>query len=85
MGPPPDRARGLQHRQERDERWEAFTSTGLQVPADLHAVPRTLWSDPDEPHLDKFYDQIAWFTAADGGSLQVLQFPPDERHLRLDI
>ena len=45
-----------------DERYEAFTSTGLQVPADLHAVPRTLWSDPDEPHLNKFYDQIAWFT-----------------------
>lgn len=49
-----------------DERYEAFTSTGLQVPADLHAVPRTLWSDPDEPHQDKFYDQIAWFTAAAG-------------------
>lgn len=47
------------------ERYGAFTSTGLRVPADLHAVPRTLWSDPDEPHLDKFYDQIAWFTAAD--------------------
>jgi endonuclease/exonuclease/phosphatase family metal-dependent hydrolase len=46
-----------------DERYEAFTSTGLHVPEDLHAVPRTLWADPEEPHLDKFYDQIAWFTA----------------------
>jgi endonuclease/exonuclease/phosphatase family metal-dependent hydrolase len=46
-----------------DERYEAFTSTGLTVPDDLHRVPRTLWSDPEEPHLDKFYDQIAWFTA----------------------
>ncbi|MDX1746729.1 MAG: endonuclease/exonuclease/phosphatase family protein, partial [Halobacteriales archaeon] len=45
------------------ERYEAFTSTGLTVSDDLHDVPRTLWSDPDEPHLDKFYDQIAWFTA----------------------
>ena len=46
-----------------DERYRALTSTGLEVPDDLHAVPRTLWSDPDEPHLEKFYDQIAWFTA----------------------
>ena len=46
-----------------DERYEAFTSTGLHVPEDLNAVPRTLFSDPDEPHLEKFYDQIAWFTA----------------------
>ena len=46
-----------------DERYRAFTSTGLHVPEDLHDVPRTLWSDPDEPHLEKFYDQIAWFTA----------------------
>ncbi|MEF8841151.1 MAG: endonuclease/exonuclease/phosphatase family protein [Haloarculaceae archaeon] len=45
------------------ERYRAFTSTGLHVPDALHDVPRTLWSDPDDPHLDKFYDQIAWFTA----------------------
>jgi len=45
-----------------DALYKAFTSTGLQVPADLHAVPRTLFSDPDKPNLAKFYDQIAWFT-----------------------
>jgi endonuclease/exonuclease/phosphatase family metal-dependent hydrolase len=45
-----------------DERYEAFTSTGLSVPDDLHRVPRTLFSDPDEPSTAKFYDQIAWFT-----------------------
>lgn len=45
-----------------DERYEAFTSTGLTVPDDLHAVPRTLWSDREHPHLERFYDQIAWFT-----------------------
>jgi hypothetical protein len=36
----------------------------LTVPADLHDAPRTLFSDPADP---TFYDQIAWFTEADGG------------------
>lgn len=49
-----------------DERYEAFTSTGLEVPADLHKVPRTIFSDNANPDLEKFYDQIAWFTKADG-------------------
>lgn len=49
-----------------DERYDAFTSTGLTVPEDLHEVPRTLFSDPDAPNKQKFYDQIAWFTE-DGG------------------
>jgi len=38
--------------------YEAFTSTGLFIPADMHAIPRTIFSDPEKP---KFYDQIAWF------------------------
>ena len=42
-----------------DERYEAFTSTGLHVPENLHQVPRTIFSDDEE---GKFYDQIAWFT-----------------------
>lgn len=42
-----------------DERYEAFTSTGLHVPENLHEVPRTIFSDGGE---GKFYDQIAWFT-----------------------
>lgn len=46
-----------------DERYEAFTSTGLQVPEDLHAAPRTVFSSGSE---GKFYDQIAWFTEASG-------------------
>jgi endonuclease/exonuclease/phosphatase family metal-dependent hydrolase len=41
---------------------DAFVSTGLDIPADLQEVPRTIFSDPDNPHLNKFYDQIAWFT-----------------------
>jgi endonuclease/exonuclease/phosphatase family metal-dependent hydrolase len=46
-----------------DERYEAFTSTGLTVPAELHRVPRTIFGDDS---AGKFYDQIAWFTADDG-------------------
>ena len=41
---------------------DAFVSTGLDIPLDLQEVPRTIFSDPRRPHLDKFYDQIAWFT-----------------------
>jgi len=44
-----------------DALWDAFTSTGLEVPDDLNAVPRTIFADPNNPHKDKFYDQIAWF------------------------
>ncbi|SFR63465.1 endonuclease/exonuclease/phosphatase family protein [Halogeometricum limi] len=45
-----------------DERYEAFTSTGLEVPSHLHDVPRTIFGDGP----DKFYDQIAWFTKGRG-------------------
>jgi endonuclease/exonuclease/phosphatase family metal-dependent hydrolase len=45
-----------------DELYQAFTSTGLQVPQDLNQVPRTIFADPDNPNLEKHYDQIAWFT-----------------------
>ena len=45
---------------------DAFVSTGLDIPEDLQAVPRTIFSEPDRPHLDKFYDQIAWFTGRNG-------------------
>jgi len=51
---------------EDDSLWEAFTSTGLTVPADLHPVPRSIFADPDNPTLDKFYDQIAWFQTGSG-------------------
>lgn len=46
--------------------WQAFTSTGLTVPPDLENVPRTIFSNPLKPSLDKFYDQIAWFTSSVG-------------------
>jgi len=49
-----------------DALYEAFTSTGLDTPEDLNAIPRNIFSDPDEPNLEKFYDQIAWFTGEHG-------------------
>ncbi len=49
-----------------DPLYEAFTSTGLTVPEDLLGLPRTLFSDPQQPNLSKFYDQIAWFTEESG-------------------
>ena len=45
-----------------DPLYQAFTSSGLSSPEDLNKVPRTLFSDPTQPDLGKFYDQIAWFT-----------------------
>jgi len=51
----------------RDDRlWQAFTSTGLTVPEDLTRVPRSIFADPQHPHKEKFYDQIAWFAGAEG-------------------
>jgi hypothetical protein len=43
-----------------DRRYDAFTSTGLHVPPELHEVPRTVFGCGDESKR-KFYDQIAWF------------------------
>ena len=48
-----------------DKLYDAFTSTGLYVPENLNRVPRSIFSDPDRPDLNKFYDQIAWFTGDD--------------------
>ncbi len=45
---------------------DAFVSTGLDIPQDLQEVPRTIFADLGKPHLNKFYDQIAWFTGGNG-------------------
>ena len=75
-----------------DKLYEAFASTGLHVPADLQGVPRSIFGDPRKPDLNKFYDQIAWFTgAADvptlsmkylrGGSFDFTKVALTSRHL----
>jgi endonuclease/exonuclease/phosphatase family metal-dependent hydrolase len=44
-----------------DALWQAFTSTGLTVPDDLHAVKRSIFALDNDADLKKYYDQIAWF------------------------
>ena len=39
--------------------WEAFTSTGLHIPADLRTAVRTIFRGSKTK--DALYDQIAWF------------------------
>ena len=45
-----------------DPLWQAFVSTGLQVPEELHRARRSIFGG-DDASTDKFYDQIAWFDA----------------------
>ncbi len=47
---------------EDDPLFKAFTSTGLTPPAELNAVPRTIFTKSKKK---KFYDQIAWFVGKD--------------------
>ncbi len=48
--------------------WQAFTSTGLTVPADLNLVRRSIFANVDQPALGRYYDQVAWFQQ-DSGSM----------------
>jgi endonuclease/exonuclease/phosphatase family metal-dependent hydrolase len=48
-----------------DDLWQAFTSTGLTVPDELHSVRRSIFDVTVDP-LDKYYDQIAWFETGSG-------------------
>jgi endonuclease/exonuclease/phosphatase family metal-dependent hydrolase len=42
-----------------DPNYEALTSTGLEPPAELEGLSRTV---SDKPGKEHYYDQIAWFT-----------------------
>jgi endonuclease/exonuclease/phosphatase family metal-dependent hydrolase len=53
---------------------DAFVSTGLDIPDDLQDAPRTIFSDPEKPELNKFYDQIAWFMGRNGLPALSLQY-----------
>jgi endonuclease/exonuclease/phosphatase family metal-dependent hydrolase len=53
--------------------WQAFTSTGLTVPTELEKAKRTLFSNPTNPSLDKYYDQVAWFESG-GAALTGLTY-----------
>jgi endonuclease/exonuclease/phosphatase family metal-dependent hydrolase len=43
-----------------DANYQAFVSSGLEVPGELHEVPRTIFGNSTDRH----YDQIAWFCGA---------------------
>ncbi|MCB1382306.1 MAG: endonuclease/exonuclease/phosphatase family protein [Notoacmeibacter sp.] len=61
--------------------YEAFVSTGLEVPYVLSSFPRTIYADPGQPESGSYHDQIAWFSEGDrallgmepgdGGSLEI--------------
>ncbi len=48
---------------DKDELYNAFISTGLDVPEDLRGLPRTIFKTPGSMNVT-FYDQIAWFNKA---------------------
>lgn len=54
--------------------YQAFTSSGLTVPPDLNRVPRTIFTKPGDTNLDKYYDQIAWFTGTNKAPKLSLQY-----------
>ena len=45
-----------------NDMYEAFTSTGLEVPFILHAHPRTIYGRQSDPEAKSYHDQIAWFS-----------------------
>jgi hypothetical protein len=55
---------------EQDPNYQAFTSTGLQPPIELQFLPRTIFKGG----TDKFFDQIAWFTGANGQPALSLEY-----------
>lgn len=59
-----------------DPNFQAFTSTGLEPPAELQGLSRTVSDKPGEEH---YYDQIAWFTKGRKAKL-TLDFEPGAGH-----
>jgi endonuclease/exonuclease/phosphatase family metal-dependent hydrolase len=49
-----------------DPQFQAFVSTGLTPAPDHAGLPRTIFSKPGQPELDRFFDQIAWFQTVKG-------------------
>lgn len=56
-----------------DALWQAFTSSGLFVPEDIQAVPKSIFDDQSDSG-DKFYDQIAWFNSDNGAIALNMKF-----------
>jgi endonuclease/exonuclease/phosphatase family metal-dependent hydrolase len=59
-----------------DANFKALTSTGLEPPAELQGLSRTVFDKADKPH---YYDQIAWFNEGKHAKL-TLNFEKDAKH-----
>jgi endonuclease/exonuclease/phosphatase family metal-dependent hydrolase len=59
-----------------DPNFKALTSTGLEPPAELQGLSRTV---SDKPGKEHYYDQIAWFTDGKRAKL-TLDFEADAGH-----
>ena len=57
-----------------DGLYDAFVSTGLNVPQEMNDVLRSIFADPNDHQLEKFYDQIAWFDGDNGAPALSLQY-----------
>ena len=49
----------------KSELYEAFVSTGLEVPFFLQSHPRTIYARGSDPEASSYHDQIAWFSQGD--------------------
>jgi endonuclease/exonuclease/phosphatase family metal-dependent hydrolase len=49
--------------------YEAFVSTGLEVPFVLQSHPRTIYARESEPEAASYHDQIAWFSKGEAALL----------------
>jgi len=54
-----------------DKLYDAFTSTGLEAPQELHDVRRTIFADSAG---ESYYDQVAWFTGDQGAPRLSLEY-----------
>ena len=57
-----------------DYLYKAFESGGLEVHQHFHDLPRTLKDKGADPDDRNYYDQISWFTGADGKPALSLRF-----------
>ncbi|WP_370322625.1 endonuclease/exonuclease/phosphatase family protein [Oricola sp.] len=74
-----------------NELYEAFVSTGLEVPFILQSHPRTIYARGSDPEAESYHDQIAWFSkgesallgleVANGGIVEIWDRLLRDRHL----
>jgi len=79
---------------EADPLFQAFTSTGLGVPAELRQAARSIFDTPGQ-RVNKYFDQIAWFQGEgkghpldldyiNGGNFDFTKAGMNSRHMDLE-